>query len=247
MRIAYRGQIVNFLSHFFLFSSRNFLIPLDKSSVLVFNGRKGAEAALRRVRPKGGNMNKVITVSRQFGSGGREFGIKLAKALGIPFYDKDLISMAAENSNLSEEFMRHYEESAPGVFSRTLYSYYQMPMTDQIYIAQSNLIRQLADKGPCVLIGRCSDAIVESSIKIYVHAPLAFRVQRKLAMETGVASDKMEDHIKATDKKRKKYYEYYTDKKWGMAENHDLCMDSSIVGIDGCVETALAFIKNLQK
>ena len=192
-------------------------------------------------------MDKVITVSRQFGSGGREFGIKLAKALGIPFYDKDLISMAAENSNLSEEFMRHYEESAPGIFSRTLYSYYQMPMNDQIYIAQSNLIRQLADKGPCVLIGRCSDVIVENSVKIYVHAPLAFRVRRKLAMETGVAPEKMEDHIKATDKKRKKYYEYYTDKKWGMAENHDLCMDSSVVGIDGCVETALAFIKNLRK
>ena len=98
-----------------------------------------------------------------------------------------------------------------------------------------------------MLIGRCSDVIVENSVKIYVHAPLAFRVRRKLAMETGVAPEKMEDHIKATDKKRKKYYEYYTDKKWGMAENHDLCMDSSVAGIDGCVETALAFIKNIRE
>ena len=117
-------------------------------------------------------MNKVITISRQFGSGGREFGIKLAHELKLPFYDKDLISMAAQNSNLSEEFMRHYEESAPGIFSRSLYSYYQMPMTDQIYIAQSNLIKQLAAKGPCVIIGRCSDVIVEDSVKIYVHADL---------------------------------------------------------------------------
>lgn len=117
-------------------------------------------------------MNKVITISRQFGSGGREFGIKLAHELKIPFYDKDLISMAAEDSNLSPEFMKHYEESAPGLFSRTLYSYYQMPMTDQIYIAQSNLIKRLAQEGPCVLIGRCSDVIVEDSIKIYIHAPL---------------------------------------------------------------------------
>ena len=108
-------------------------------------------------------MNKVITVSRQFGSGGREFGIKLAKALDIPFYDKDLISMAAEDSNLSAEFMKHYEESAPGIFSRTLYSYYQMPMTDQIYIAQSNLIKRLAAEGPCVIIGRCSDVIVKTA------------------------------------------------------------------------------------
>ena len=100
-------------------------------------------------------MNRVITISRQFGSGGREFGIKLAQALNLPFYDKDLISMAAQKSNLSEEFMRNYEESAPGIFSRSLYSYYHMPMTDQIYIAQSNLIKQLAAKGPCVIIGRC--------------------------------------------------------------------------------------------
>ena len=192
-------------------------------------------------------MDKVITVSRQFGSGGREFGVKLAKELGIPFYDKDLISMAAESSNLSEEFMRHYEESAPGLFSRTLYSYYQMPMTDQIYIAQSNLIKQLAAKGPCVIIGRCSDVIVEDSVKIYIHASLQQRVERKNAMGIGVPPEKMEEHVKATDKKRKKYYEYYTDQKWGMAENHDLCLDSGRIGVDGCVECALTFIKRLSK
>ena len=191
-------------------------------------------------------MNKVITVSRQFGSGGREFGIKLANALGIPFYDKELISMAAEDSNLSAEFMRHHEESAPGLLSRTLYSYYQMPMTDQIYIAQSNLIKRLAQEGPCVIIGRCSDVILEDSVKIYVHAPLAKRVERKLAMDTGVSAEKMEDHIRATDKKRKKYYEYYTDQKWGMAENHNLCLDSGLIGVDGCVETALTYLSKLK-
>lgn len=191
-------------------------------------------------------MNKVITVSRQFGSGGREFGIKLAHELKIPFYDKDLISMAAEDSNLSPEFMKHYEESAPGLFSRTLYSYYQMPMTDQIYIAQSNLIKRLAKEGPCVLIGRCSDVIVEDSVKIYIHAPLEKRVARKLAMDTGVAPEKMEDHIKVTDKKRKKYYEYYTDQKWGMAENHHLCLDSGLIGVDGCVDCALSYISHIK-
>ena len=190
-------------------------------------------------------MNKVITISRQFGSGGREFGIKLAAALGLPCYDKELISMAAEDSNLSEEFMRHHEESAPGLLSRTLYSYYQMPMTDQIYIAQANLIKRLAQEGPCVIIGRCTDVIVEDSVKIYVHAPLAKRVERKLAMDTGVSAEKMEDHVKATDKKRKKYYEYYTDQKWGMAENHHLCLDSGLVGVDGCVETALRYLSKL--
>ena len=191
-------------------------------------------------------MNKVITISPQFGSGGREFGIKLANALGLPFYDKELISMAAEDSNLSAEFMRHHEESAPGLLSRTLYSYYQMPMTDQIYIAQSNLIKRLAQEGPCVIIGRCADVILEDSVKIYVHAPLAKRVERKLSMDTGVSAEKMEDHIRATDKKRKKYYEYYTDQKWGMAENHNLCLDSGLIGVDGCVETALTYLSKLK-
>ncbi len=198
-----------------------------------------------RPAEKGGiHMEKVITVSRQFGSGGREFSIKLAKALGIPFYDKDLISMAAEGSNLSEDFLRHYEESAPGIFSRTLYSYYQMPMTDQIYIAQSNLIKRLAEEGPCVIVGRCADAILEKSIKIYIHAPLEKRIERKIAMDIGIPAEKMEEHVKATDKKRKKYYEYYTDQKWGMAENHHLCLDSGLVGIDGCVDCALAYIRH---
>lgn len=192
-------------------------------------------------------MDKVITVSRQFGSGGREFSIKLAKALGVPFYDKDLISMAAQDSNLSEDFLRHYEESAPSIFSRTLYSYYQMPMTDQIYIAQSNLIKRLAEEGPCVIVGRCADAILENSIKIYIHAPLDKRVARKIAMDIGIPADKMEEHVKATDKKRKKYYEYYTDKKWGMAENHHLCMDSGLAGVDGCVDCALAYIERSAK
>ena len=190
-------------------------------------------------------MNRVITISRQFGSGGREFGIKLANALGLPCYDKELISMAAEDSNLPAEFMRHHEESAPGLLSRTLYSYYQMPMTDQIYIAQSNLIKRLAQEGPCVIIGRCSDVIVEDSIKIYVHAPLAKRVERKLSMDTGISAEKMEEHVKVTDKKRKKYYEYYTDQKWGMAENHHLCLDSGLIGVDGCVETALTYLSKL--
>ena len=119
-----------------------------------------------------------------------------------------------------------------------------MPMTDQIFIAQSNLIKELAKKGPCVIIGRCSDAILENSVKIFIYAEINKRIERKSSMETGVPEDKLEKHILATDKKRKKYYEYYTDRKWGVAENHDLCIDSSRIGVNGCVETALTFLKN---
>ena len=122
-------------------------------------------------------MDKVITVSRQFGSGGREFGKKLAAALNIPFYDKDLISLAAKDSAMCEEFMTHHEESAPNMLSSVFYSAYFMPMSDQIYIAQSNVIKMLAKQGPCVILGRCADAILEDSVKIYVHADLAKRVE----------------------------------------------------------------------
>ena len=94
--------------------------------------------------------------------------------------------------------------------------------------------------------GRCTDVNVEDSIKIYVHAPLEKRIERKLAMDIGVPVEKMADHIRDTDKKRKKYYEYYTDQKWGMAENHNLCLDSGLIGVDGCVETALTYLSKLK-
>ena len=190
-------------------------------------------------------MDKVITISRQFGSGGREFGIKLAQALGIPFYDKELIAIAAEGTALCEEFMQHHEESAPSILSGVFYSTYFMPMSDQIYIAQSNAIKELAKKGPCVILGRCADAILEDSVKIYVHADLKKRVARKNALNLGIDPDKMEAHVKKIDKKRKKYYEFYTYQKWGMAENHNLCLASGQIGIDGCVKTTLAYLESI--
>ena len=190
-------------------------------------------------------MNKVITVSRQFGSGGREFGKILAKALDIPFYDKDLISMAAKDSSMCEEFMTHHEESAPNMVSGIFYSAYFMPMSDQIYIAQSNVIKELAKRGPCVILGRCADAILDDSVKIYIHADLEKRVERKNKLGLDVPPEKMEAHVKSIDKKRKKYYEFYTYKKWGLAENHHLCLDSGLIGIDGCVDTTLSFLSHL--
>ena len=104
----------------------------------------------------------------------------------------------------------------------------------------------LAKQGPCVILGRCADAILEDSVKIYVHADLAKRVERKNALGLDVPPEKMEAHVKKIDKKRKKYYEFYTYKKWGLAENHDLCLDSGLVGVDGCVATTLEFLKHLQ-
>ena len=111
-------------------------------------------------------MNKVITVSREFGSGGRELGVKLADALGIPFYDKELISMAADDINIAEEAFRRYDEHivVEDPLDRNFYhafsDIYQVPMSDQIFVAQSNVIRRLASHGPCIIVGRCADMVL---------------------------------------------------------------------------------------
>lgn len=117
-------------------------------------------------------MDKVITVSREFGSGGRELGVKLAEAFGIPFYDKELISMAADDINIAEEAFRYYDEhiELPDPLDRQNYhafsEVYQIPMSDQIFVAQSNVIRRLAAHGPCVIVGRCADMILEDSVNL---------------------------------------------------------------------------------
>ena len=118
-------------------------------------------------------MNKVITVSREFGSGGRELGVKLADALGIPFYDKELISIAADDINIAEEAFRRYDEHivVEDPLDRNFYhafsDIYQVPMSDQIFVAQSNVIRRLASHGPCIIVGRCADMVLEDSINIF--------------------------------------------------------------------------------
>lgn len=195
-------------------------------------------------------MNKVITIGREFGSGGREIGLWLAEKLNIPFYDKELITNAAKEGVLAAEVMEKYEESvmrghtfSPN--SRGLYAYYQKPITDQIYLAQSKIIRELADAGPSVIVGRCADYVLEgNSIKIFVHADLTSRIQRKIDKDIGVPAKAMQRHILSVDKKRKKYYEYYTDRRWGMMEHYHLCIDTTKIGIDGCVETIISYVKH---
>ena len=188
-------------------------------------------------------MKRVITISREFGSGGREFGIKLAERLGLPCYDKEIITEAAKNSGLSESFVASIEESVPKLFSATLYSYYQLPMSDQIFIAQSDVIKQLAKRGPCVIIGRCADAILTDSVNIFVHADIQHRIRRKLELDIGVPEEKMEKHIQTIDRQRKKYHSYYSHKNWGIATDYHLALDTGLAGIDGCLEAALAYLK----
>ena len=195
-------------------------------------------------------MDKVITISREFGSGGRELGVKLADKLGIPFYDKELISMAADDINIAEEAFRHYDEHIVvyDPLDRQYYhafsDVYQIPMSDQIFVAQSNVIRRLTSHGPCIIVGRCADMILTDSLNLFIYAKMKDRIKRMLELESEAESDgkEMERRIREVDRKRKEYYQYYTGNTWGRAQNYHLCLDSGPVGVDGCLKAVLAYL-----
>lgn len=190
----------------------------------------------------------IITISRQFGSGGREVGKKLAEALGIPFYDKELIEMAAKESGIDEELFEDEEYRTSrgfyllGAIGFTLgspiTSISEMSLNDRLFLVQSETIENIAEKGPCVIVGRCADYVLEekhSTINIFIHASMKDRKERAIHSYE-VDERNIEASISKIDKRRANYYNYYTDRKWGAAENYDIVLNSSKFGIDGCVD-----------
>lgn len=203
-------------------------------------------------------MNKrVITIAREFGSGGREIGLKLSEALAIPFYDKNLLKEVAEAGGMHEEFLAENEERSPVIaaplFGRNmLATYYQPSFSDTIFIEQAKLIKSIAGKGPCVIVGRCADYILRGNpdvIKVFVSASMEFKISRKhlVAPEKADYTDaEMEKYIKEVARQRIRYYEHYTGMKKGIASNFDLCIRTDKVGTDGAVNMILAFLENLK-
>ncbi len=182
----------------------------------------------------------VITIGREFGSGGREIGLKLSEKLDIPFYDKELILEAAEKTKLEKSIVEKFDEkhTFPGFTSSNLFEIYQMPMSDRIYIAQADVIREIAAKGSCVIVGRCADYILDGDpdcFNVFITAPMRDKIERKRDLLPGKSDKEIENHIEKIDKKRSKYYTYYTDGIWGKASTYHLCIDSSVLGIDGTV------------
>ena len=181
----------------------------------------------------------VITISREYGSGGRAIGERLAKELGIPFYDKELIFMAAKESGLSEEYIKKTEQMKSTSFLYGLYmGAQQLPMNDQIFLVQSKIIRQVASEGPCVIVGRCADYIlrnVADCLRVFIHADFDKRAERIVEVygETDVPTEK---RLRDKDKRRAAYYQFYTDTKWGLAQNYHISLDSGTIGIERCVE-----------
>ena len=190
-------------------------------------------------------MNTVITIGRQFGSGGREIGEKLAEHFSIKCYDKELLSRAAKDSGFCEEMIKTHDERPTNSFLYNLvmdtYSFgyntstfMDMPISHKVFLAQFDAIKSIAKEGPCVLVGRCA-ADEETKIK------------RLVKKYPDLNESKARDMMVKKDKQRQSYYNYYSSKKWGRADSYDFCLNSSVLGIDGTVKLITQIIEDFEQ
>lgn len=183
--------------------------------------------------------NRVITISREFGSGGRTIGKTVAKDLCISCYDSELIEKIAIESGFSQDYVRDVGENSKGKFLSLFSNRAYAPNNeDIIWQTQCKIITELAQKGPCVIVGRCADYVLRDKadcLNVFINADKNFRAERIINVygENGISIEK---RIKDKDKRRAAYHRFYTDKKWGDAKNYDICLNSGTLGIDKCVE-----------
>ncbi len=198
----------------------------------------------------------VITIGRQYGSGGREVGEKLAAALGIKCFDDELLDRAAKDSGICQELFENHDEKPTNSFLYSLvmdtYSMGYasaalsgMPINHKVFLAQFNAIKKIADEGPCIMVGRCADYALEeypNRVSVFIYSDLPKRI-RRIADKYNLTDAKAKDAINKTDKQRASYYNYYTNKRWGDISSYDLCINSGILGIDGTVEMIARFVQ----
>ena len=183
----------------------------------------------------------VITVAREFASGGSEIAQAAAQALGIPLYNKELITMAAKKSGLTEEAIAASENQRSGSLIYSLYMMGNtMPLADQVYVLQSNVIKELAAQGSCVILGRCGDYVLRDRpnvLRVFIYAPLEERIARAKARPGAkdLADRQWEVQLAKHDRARASYYNYYTENRWGEAKNYDLCLNAAL-GQDVCAQ-----------
>ena len=186
--------------------------------------------------------NRVITISREFGSGGRTIGKLVAEKLGIPCYDHELIEKIAEESGFAKEFVKEKAEYAPyGNWFANAFSDRSMngiSTQDYIWSVQRKIILNIASEGPCVIVGRCADYILKDDadcLKVFVHADMKARAERIVKLY-GEAKEAPEKRLKDKDKRRSAYYKFYTDSEWGNVRNYHIALDSGVLGIEKCVD-----------
>ncbi len=198
-------------------------------------------------------MNKIITISREFGSGGRTVGRLLAKELGIPCYDREIVTELSIKSGFSEDFIRNEGEYANSTNS-FLFNLSQaaispvaptLSLQQQLYILQSNLIKELAEKGSCVIIGRCADYILKERddvFNVFIHSDDEFRTKRIVEVY-GETKESPEKRIRDKDIKRKIYYKNFTYRDWGVAKNYDISLNTASIGVERCVKIIVDALK----
>ncbi len=203
----------------------------------------------------------VITIGRQYGSGGKQVGQKLAEALDIPFYDRELMERASKDSGIVEELFESNDEKPTNSFLYSLVnnnyhtgysttgeytgSYNNMTMNQKVFMAQFDAIKAIADEGPCVMIGRCADYALKDRknlLSVFIHARMLAR-QKRVAAHNHISEAEAKDLCKKNDRARASYYNYYTNKTWGEAISYNVCLDTSMLGIDGTVELLMKIIE----
>ncbi len=200
--------------------------------------------------------NLVITIGRQYGSGGHDIGEALAKRLGVKLYDKEMLKRAAKDSGICEELFVSHDEKPTNSFLYSLvmdtyslgYStgaFTDMPINHKVFLAQFDAIKKIAEEESCVMVGRCADYALEeyeNAISVFIYADMDKRI-RRVARELGVTDAKAKDIVSKNDKKRASYYNYYTNKEWGAAPSYDICINSAKLGEEGAVQAIIDYIE----
>ena len=194
--------------------------------------------------------HRVVTISREFGSGGRTIGRELAARLGIPCYDEEVIEKLSERSGYSKEYIKERGEYAPAATwigsalagrDRNGYS-----VADSLWRVQSDLIQELAEQSPCVIVGRCADYLLRDRadcLTVFIHASMEFRAKRIVEVY-GQREESPEKRLRDKDRRRRAYYQLYTDTRWGEADNYHIALDSGVLGIGKCVDILADLYRN---
>lgn len=193
----------------------------------------------------------VITISREYGSGGGEIGRRLAAHFDIPCYDKELLTMVAKESGYCKEYFEKYDEKPLKVLSYFGFDTCSttLPINHQLFLKQFNLIQKLASENSCIFIGRASDYVLkefDNVINVFIHGDFEFRRKRAI-IEHNVKEEISASVVKKIDKERASYYKYYTDSYWGDAKNYHICLDTSFMGIDEAIRIIIDFIEKEYK
>lgn len=193
-------------------------------------------------------MKRIITISREFGAGGGSIGNAVAKKLGFEYYDKEIILKAAGKSNMDIDRVMKWDEKVPSNFgfAQSLFDFYNRPQGEKLYAAQEAIIREIGEKGKCVIVGRNANTILknfEDSLHVFVYADPYWRMEHMKAKMPDTTEAKISEEMHTIDRARKKFCSYYTNTEFGVADYYDICLNASALGIDNCIDVLYQLCK----